>query len=208
LRERELARRIHVSRTPLREALGRLERDGLAVSKPGLGYFALDLDPKVTEALYEFREVLEVHASRAAAKRISTDGIRELEDIMRELAVYERKKRPSLDQLKEEARLGLRIHEVIASECGNDFIRETLFQLYDRIRLLSWIDFLWFDKRQLKRKEHRDLVGAVTAHDEVRAMRIAQRHVKRCRKDALFVIKAQAREASHVSKSGPVARSR
>ena len=70
LGERELARRIRVSRTPLREALGRLERDGLAINKPGMGYFALEFDAKVIDELYEFRELLEVHAARAAARLI------------------------------------------------------------------------------------------------------------------------------------------
>src|SRR5205807_1052722 len=119
LGERELARRIQVSRTPLREALGRLERDGLAVSKPGLGYFAMEFDPKVVEELYEFREILEVPACRLAARRIGDGGVRALQDIMRQLARFERKKKLRIDELREEVHLGLRIHEVIARESGN-----------------------------------------------------------------------------------------
>src|SRR5690349_14398493 len=114
LSERELARQIQVSRTPLREALGRLERDGLAVNKPGMGYYALEFGPKVVEELYEFRELLEIHATLAAIERIDETGIRELDDIMRQLAVYERKAKPSVEELREEVQLGLRIHEVIA----------------------------------------------------------------------------------------------
>lgn len=197
LGERELARRIQVSRTPLREALGRLERDGLAVNRPGLGYYALEFDPEIVEALYEFRELLEVHASRAAARRISEAGIRELKDIMRQLAVYERKRKPSTEELRQEVQLGLRIHEVIARESGNSFICETLLQIYDRLRLLTWIDVLWFDKWQLTREEHRELVDAVTARDEKRAAKIAGRHVKRSREDSLWVITAQHRERNH-----------
>src|SRR5215469_1215925 len=93
LGERELARRIQVSRTPLREALGRLERDGLAVSKPGLGYFATDFDPRLVEELYEFREILEVQATRLAARRIGDAGISDLRGIMQALARFERKKK-------------------------------------------------------------------------------------------------------------------
>src|SRR6516225_2094658 len=105
LAERELARRIQVSRTPLREALGRLERDGLAVSKPGMGYFAPEFDPKAIDEIYEFRELLEVHAVRAAARLISADGIRELKDIIRQLAVFERKNKPRPDELRQEVQL-------------------------------------------------------------------------------------------------------
>ena len=80
LGERELARRINVSRTPLREALGRLARDGLAINRPGLGYFACEFDARLIEELYEFRVSLEVTASRAAATRISEKGIGELKE--------------------------------------------------------------------------------------------------------------------------------
>ncbi|HVM78542.1 MAG TPA: GntR family transcriptional regulator [Stellaceae bacterium] len=207
LGERELARRIQVSRTPLREALGRLERDGLAVNRPGMGYFALEFDPRIVEELYEFRELLEVQASRAAARRIGEAGIRELKDIMRQLAAYERKRKPSAEELRQEVQLGLRIHEVIARESGNSFICETLLQIYDRLRLLTWIDVLWFDKWQLTREEHRELVGAVIARNEKRAARIAGRHVKRSREDSLWVITAQHRETNHAKGTNRTRRS-
>ncbi|MBI3707202.1 MAG: GntR family transcriptional regulator [Proteobacteria bacterium] len=201
LGERELARRIQVSRTPLREALGRLERDGLAICKPGVGYFALEFDPKVVAELYEFRKILEVHACRAAAKRIDENGIRELADIVKQLAVFERKGKLSLDQLREEVDLGIRIHEVIARESGNDFVRETLLQLYDRLRLLTWIDVLWVDKWPLTRKEHRDLVKAITARNGPLAAKIAERHVLRSRDDALRVIKARYDQGGRITRA-------
>src|SRR5690242_21356158 len=85
LRERELARRVRVSRTPLREALGRLERDGLAVSKPGLGYFATEFDPALLEELYEFRGTLEVQASRFPPRGSAEGGAGALRDTRRQL---------------------------------------------------------------------------------------------------------------------------
>jgi DNA-binding GntR family transcriptional regulator len=191
LGERELARHVNVSRTPLREALGRLARDGLAVNRPGVGYFAVEFDARVIGELYEFRVSLEVTAARAAATRIGEKGIGELKNLLRELAVFERKKKPTVDELREEVDLGFRIHEVVARECGNRLICEALFQLYDRLRLLAWIDFLWFDKWSLTRLEHKELVAAIIAHDEKRAAKTADRHVKRCMKDALWVISAQ-----------------
>jgi DNA-binding GntR family transcriptional regulator len=191
LAERELARRIQVSRTPLREALSRLERDGLAVSKRGIGYFAPAFDPKVVHEIYEFREILEVSACRLAAERIKEAGIRELRDVMTELAGFARKKKLSVDELHDEVLLGLRIHEIIARESGNGLVCGALHQLYDRLRLLTWIDVLWFDTWSVTRREHRDLVAAVIARKADQAATIAQRHVKRSKDDALHVISAQ-----------------
>jgi DNA-binding GntR family transcriptional regulator len=197
LAERELARRIRVSRTPLREALGWLTRDGLAVSRPGQGYYALEFDPRIIAEMYEYRELLEVHAARAAAERISDAGLTEMRDVMERLRVYEQQENLSLEQLRDEVHLGLKIHEIIARQCGNDFVCEALLQVYDRLRLLTWIDVLWFDKWNLTREEHRTLVEAVTAHDPVRAAEAARHHVQRCSVDALWVIKAQHREANN-----------
>jgi DNA-binding GntR family transcriptional regulator len=201
LAERELARRIRVSRTPLREALGWLTRDGLAVSRPGQGYYALEFDPRIIAEMYEFREMLEVHAARHAAERISDAGLTEIRDVMERLAEYEKQENLSLEQLRDEVHLGLKIHEIIARQCGNDFVCEALLQVYDRLRLLTWIDVLWFDKWNLTRQEHRALVEAVTAHDAEKAAEAARHHVQRCSVDALWVIKAQHREGNNGTQS-------
>jgi DNA-binding GntR family transcriptional regulator len=201
LGERDLARRVNVSRTPLREALGRLERDGLAVSKVGLGYFALDYEPAEIEKLYEFREILEMNSCRLAAERISQDGIAELRDIIKQLAVYEAIKSATVDQIRNEVHLGLRIHEVIARESGNNFIHDALLQVYDRLRLLTWIDVLSWDRWSDTRKEHKDLVDAVVNKDGKRAARIVQRHMQRCVHDALLIIRAQYKEPGRNDRS-------
>ncbi len=201
LGERELARRIKVSRTPLREALQRLERDGLVESKRGFGYCAVSFEPRTVADIYQFRELLELHVCREAATCITDPGIRELVEIQDSLARFEAEESLSVDQLREEVELGFRIHEIIAREAGNPLICETLMQLYDRLRLLEWIDVLWIDKWPLTRREHRELVAAISARDPKRAVAVAQAHLRRCKEDALRVIKAQHRESSHVIQS-------
>ena len=200
LAERELARRVRVSRTPLREALGWLVRDGLAVSRPGLGYFAVEFDPELVAEMYAFRELMEVRASEMAARRISDAGIAELAAVMKRLALYESEAELTIEKLRDEVHLGLRIHEIIARECGNRFVCDALLQLYDRMRLLTWIDALWFDKWELTRQEHRELVAAVSARDPERAVIASRHHVQRAGSDALWVIKAQHGETPQMAK--------
>ena len=201
LGERELARRINVSRTPLREALQRLERDGLVESKRGLGYCAISFDPRAVEDIYQLRELLELHVCREAGARITDTGIRELRRLQDSLARFEAEESLTVDQLREEVELGFRIHEIIAREAGNALICETLMQLYDRLRLLEWIDVLWIDKWPVTRREHRELISAISARDPERAVAVARAHMQRCKSDALRVIKAQHREVGHVIQS-------
>jgi DNA-binding GntR family transcriptional regulator len=204
LGERDLARRINVSRTPLRDALSRLERDGLAVNKPGHGFFAVEFDPAFVANIFEFREVLELHVCRSAAERISEAGVRMLAEIQQALAVFEAKETLTVDQLREEVELGFRIHEIIAQEAGNPMICETLMQLYDQLRLLEWIDVLWIDKWPETRREHRDLVAAICARDAGRAVAIIQRHMRRCKAGALRVIEAQHHQGQSMLGSRPL----
>jgi DNA-binding GntR family transcriptional regulator len=201
LAERELARRVQVSRTPLREALGWLARDGLAVSRPGLGYFAVEFDPELVAEMYAFRELLEVRATEMAARRITDGGIAELAGVMERLAVYDTESELTIEKLRDEVHLGLRLHEIVARECGNRFICDALLQLYDRLRLLTWIDALWFDKWELTRQEHRELVAAVSARAPDRAAIAARHHVQRAGSDALWVIKAQHGETPTMAKA-------
>ena len=62
LLDRELADKVGVSRTPVRDALRRLEQDGLITTRTGRRWFVADLDTKQAANLYELREVLEVRA--------------------------------------------------------------------------------------------------------------------------------------------------
>ena len=133
------------------------------------------------------------------------ESIRELNGIMKQLAGFERKRKLTVDELREEVHLGLRIHEVIARESGNAFISGTLYQLYDRLRLLTWIDVLWHDTWSVTRREHRDLVAAVIARRPDQAVKIAQRHIRRSRDDALHVITAQyAGDAASAARTRPI----
>ena len=80
LAERELSRRLKVSRTPLREALSRLVQEGLVENRPRRGHYVRAIDAKSVADLYDLREVLEKHAVRLAARRLTDADIAELED--------------------------------------------------------------------------------------------------------------------------------
>src|SRR3546814_20748850 len=69
INEGALARRLGVSRTPLREALNRLNTEGLLNALPGKGFFCRDLDVREIFSLYEMRKVIEAGSARLAVVR-------------------------------------------------------------------------------------------------------------------------------------------
>ena len=78
LNEGELARSLGVSRTPLREALNRLNTESLLRFVPGKGFFCRDLDVHEIFSLYEVRKAIEVAAIRLAIQRAKDEDIDDL----------------------------------------------------------------------------------------------------------------------------------
>src|SRR3954464_419687 len=67
----EIAQHLKISRTPVREALGRLEQEGLGVSAGGWGYVVRSVSVKEAMDLYKVRETLEVEAAREALPNVT-----------------------------------------------------------------------------------------------------------------------------------------
>jgi DNA-binding GntR family transcriptional regulator len=89
LRQRDLAQRFHVSQTPIREALRRLESEGLVIGDTHRGFTVVEPDDGPVEENFQIRAALESLAASLAARKIGPDGIgklRDLNDQMRALA--------------------------------------------------------------------------------------------------------------------------
>src|SRR5262249_14860936 len=82
LTESALAQRLKVSRTPLREALNRLERDGLITNRPRYGCFVAAFDIKTFEESFGIREVLDGFAAEQAAEHASAEDKHKLRRIL------------------------------------------------------------------------------------------------------------------------------
>ena len=78
LREAEIAQGLSVSKTPVREALGRLEQDGLVTLNSFRSAAVTDYTARDLQEIYELREIIEVAAARAAAESMSEKGLADL----------------------------------------------------------------------------------------------------------------------------------
>ena len=79
-----LAEQMGVSRTPVREALLRLEQDGLTQVVPRVGVFVTGISKRDLEELYELRELLESRATEEAAQRLSDDDLDHIDRLLEE----------------------------------------------------------------------------------------------------------------------------
>jgi DNA-binding GntR family transcriptional regulator len=131
LAEVEQSERLGVSRTPLREALGRLGAEGLTQSAGGRGVVVTDISLEDVKELFELREILECRAAALAAERGDSAVFRELQEEL--LAA------PALISSADPARHGYyglvgRLDEAIDAAISNSYLAQAMCSL--RIHLV------------------------------------------------------------------------
>jgi DNA-binding GntR family transcriptional regulator len=191
LTETDLAARLRVSRTPLREALNRLERDGLVTNKPRHGYFVTVFDLKALEDAFDIREILDGYAAQRAADRIGPEDRMRLRTIVRRCEAMAAAKNRQMTDLVEEMNLGFEIHRIIARVSGNEFLADLLSKIFDKFQHFVWIELLWLDEWRVARDEHAAIVEAICSGDGVKAAELARRHVHVSRTNILRFLQAR-----------------
>ncbi len=130
LDEKALTERLQVSRTPFREALGTLAKEGLIEIRPYRGFYVRSFSRKETEDLYELRKTLECFAVGLAVPQMSDVHI----------ATFERLLAAAVDalhagDLEAYGRHDRQFHETIAELSGNAALIETLARLALQIQV-------------------------------------------------------------------------
>ncbi len=169
--EPELARRLDISRTPLREALLKLEIEGLLRSEPGKGFSVRPLTPDTAENLYELTGILEVEALKDA-------GLPDAETID-QLEEYDQRRTFDADDHDpvDAIRYDQMWHELLVSRCTNAEMLETLRMLKNRLYRYEYIfadDFARLGTKGLD--HHAAITTALREGDLDEALRMLREH--------------------------------
>jgi len=170
--ESELAQRVAVSRTPLRQALQRLEREGFLVVMPKIGWQVAPLDFDTFDELYDLRVLLECHAARHLADAEPRPPLRELADIWL-VPVAEREQDGTAVGLLDE-----QFHMALVAAAGN---RETVRvhrEITERIRIIRRLDFTKPTRIEATYDEHARILRAITRRRAEEAERLLRAHIE------------------------------
>lgn len=171
----KLAQDIGTSRTPVKEALARLEIEGLVVRAGNWGYSVRTISFRDAEELFEARLVVEVGNARLAAQRASEAEV----EGMRRLLV-ESKRRLGAGALVEFQHRARGIHELIAQATGNAMLVKMFKQVNDLI-ILFGTSLLRANPQRARRilEENEAIVDAVASRRPEEAAALMREHIDR-----------------------------
>lgn len=177
-----LSEKMRISRTPLREALLRLESEGLVRAEPRVGFFVSGVTKQDLRELFELREITEGYAAEKAARRLTDSDFDHLEELQRssEEAV-------GVGDLERFTEVEIGIHSLILNSSQN----RRLLQMIESIKDLTYCERMMAVRTQEEAKkslilanvsesvrEHRRIVDALRQKDCALAGRAMVDHIR------------------------------
>lgn len=171
MREIGLADWLRVSRTPVREALRRLESEGLLSRAPRGGLVVTTLDPQQIHELYALREVLEGMAARLSARHASDSELMSLRNVIQQQTA-------AVGDTAQLALLNRHFHELLYQGARNRYLLQALGSLRDALALLRDTTYSVPDRPAVALEEHERIVDAITRRDAAAADAAAREHIQ------------------------------
>ena len=171
LREEEVSEALGLSRTPVREALRRLESDGIVEHRPRIGAVIRSLSHTEVVELYEMRLVLERTAAEMAAKHGSSAEFDTLDELNDRIATE--RETPSLG-----ASINQDFHLCLYRAARNRFLLEASRALNNSLLLLGPTTYTDEDRIDVVVGQHRDIVNALREGDAEAAGVAAEAHLQ------------------------------
>ena len=173
LAEEELARRFGTSRTPIREALLRVEAEQLADRLPRGGLVVRTITPEEILQVYVVRESIEGLSARLAAEVASRADVQQLRWLNAQLS--DAADRADLDEM---TALNLEWHESLCRAGRNALLYRMLQQVHDRVRRFTGTTYSNEERRSAVAPEHEAILHFIEAHDPDGAEAVARQHMK------------------------------
>lgn len=180
LYEGQLAERLQVSKTPVRDALGMLVHEGFVTVQPRQGYRVSDITLSDVQEVFQMRLLLEPAAAELAAERASAEQLKRLQELAEESYVY-----GDVPTYEEFVVKNREFHVLLAEASGNGRLAAALRNLLEEMQRLFLFGLDIRDSAEEQIHEHRDLVDALLKGNHHQARDIATQQIETSRKRVL-----------------------
>lgn len=185
INEVEIAKSLHVSPTPVREALNKLKGDGIVLNDPWQGSYVRSLNLEDIKQLFELRFALERLGLESAIPLLNDKDLTELLSIERKYEIAY----SSLDRLLA-AQANIEFHKFFANRANNKWLVSMINNLDNLIHLVR-APLTRISTGEQSVYEHCKVVAAVKDHDTDSAVEALRSHIMRVYKDSLLLLKAE-----------------
>ena len=172
---------LGVSRTPVREALRRLESNGVVTFESWRGVVVAELDHQQIAELYAMRRILEGAAARMAARHISEAELNLLWQVHQQAD-------SCLQQPAKLAQLNRQFHRIICKAAHNRYLVSSLDQMENGLTLLKGTTFVVKNRPAEALQEHLQLLKAIENKKADRAEELARHHIAQAEKARMTLL--------------------
>lgn len=186
LMESQLAEEMGVSRTPVREAIRKLELEGFIVVIPRKGAYVSEMSYKDVHEVYEIRAALESLACGLAAERATAGEIEEMERYLVEESDYLYN-----DDLLLTVKTDIGLHELIYNATRNEKIMSLTSNLKEQVYRLRSTSIILPGRKKQSLVEHQGIVEAISQHQVELAQKLGQEHIEHAEQAMLELLESE-----------------
>jgi len=169
--EHVLMQELGLGRTPIREALQRLDSEGLVNIVPRRGTFVNDISVTDLQKIFELRVVLEGFCARVAAQRVTEDELEKMESVLRDLEQLQGGESQALMSIDK------RFHRLLYAAADNEFMADILNRLYDLSLRLWYLVLNHLNEVRHSIEQHHEVLDALREGDGAQAETTIQKHI-------------------------------
>lgn len=173
-----LAARLGIGRTPVKEAITRLEAEGLLSVSGRSGTMVNSISREQAEQLFALRQVLEDFAAVGAVKNVTADQLKKLRTLLGEMRLHSSTRFNPLEAGVAFVRANVAFHTLIVAAAGNQYLFRLYSQLQLHLQIVTYLVGRGFDQETANRRqeEHEAIVRALAARDAKALKRALRSH--------------------------------
>lgn len=186
LMEIQLSEDLGVSRTPIREAIRKLDQEGYIVMMPRRGAYVASITIRDINEIFEIRRALESLSSSLAAERISADELETLQRLLVEIGRYIK-----LENMEKIVETDIKFHDLLYQASRNERLVGIISNLREQLTRFRTFSMSYPGRLEETLKEHKAMVDAIAKGDAEKAKEAALTQMERSEQTLLDAMEAQ-----------------
>ncbi len=170
--ENDLARQLSISKTPVRDALSRLEKEGFIVKIPYKGYYITDISRQSVIDIFEIRAALEGLAVRLATPLLDKSDIQQAQEL-----IAHHQTAAEADNITDASRLNRDFHDLLISRAGNERLSQILSNLEDHLQRYRTLSNFQEGRLTKSVDEHAEILDAIIHQQAEQAEQAIRAHI-------------------------------